>query len=118
MVIPAFTTVLLAQHLNILYAVASTFAHFYLVLLSSIVIYRVSPIHPLSRYPGPLHLKVSKLSMARVAATGKQHVYITKLHEQYGDAVRIGQSELSLDFVPGCSSCYQAPTKCRTAIRP
>lgn len=90
-ILPSFATILMTQHVAVLQAIVLTFSLFYTTLLSSIVIYRISPIHPLSRYPGPLHLKISKLSMAWIASGGKQHIYIAQLHEQYGDAVRIGQ---------------------------
>ena len=71
----------------------STFCTFYIVLSASILAYRISPWHPLARYPGPLPCKLSKFWMAYVAMrTKKQHLYIRGLHDQYGDVVRIGSS--------------------------
>ena len=87
---PTLATVCVAQHMHAFLAIASSFALFYIVLLSSIIIYRISPIHPLSQYPGPLLLKISKLSLAWVSTTGKQHIYVSDLHDKYGDAIRIG----------------------------
>ena len=37
-----------------------SYAIFYVSLASSIVLYRISPVHPLAKYPGPLIGKVSK----------------------------------------------------------
>ena len=59
-------------------------------LAASTVIYRLSPWHPLARYPGPLGCRVSKLWMGAVCVPGFQHRYIQALHERYGDVVRIG----------------------------
>lgn len=56
-----------------------------------IVVYRLSPFHPLAKYPGPLRCKISKGWMAYVAARGDMHRYVNGLHVQYGDAVRIGE---------------------------
>lgn len=69
----------------------ASFTLFYFVLGSSIIIYRLSPTHPLHQYPGPLGAKVSKLWMMSVAATGKLNEYIKKLHDEYGPYVRIGK---------------------------
>lgn len=116
---PAFATVFMAQHLSILLAVSSAYSLFYTALLLSVIIYRISPIHPLSRYPGPLHLKISKLSMAWVAASGKQHIYISRLHERYGDAVRVGKYKVRCVTQLRMNELgLQAPTKCRSAIQP
>ncbi|KAI0761269.1 high nitrogen upregulated cytochrome P450 monooxygenase 2 [Trametes elegans] len=75
-------------------ALASTFT-FLATLLSSVVIYRLSPFHPLARYPGPLGCRLTKFWMACIGYTGRQHLYIRDLHERYGDVVRIGPNELS-----------------------
>lgn len=88
---PALATILLAQYVSILAAALTAYTLFYATLISSICLYRISPVHPLARYPGPLYLKTSKLWMAWIASSGKQHIYIQTLHETYGDAVRIGR---------------------------
>ena len=60
-------------------------------LIASVLTYRLSPLHPLARYPGPVLCKLSKLYMATIGTQGKQHVYIQGLHERYeSDVVRIG----------------------------
>jgi len=61
----------------------------------SVIAYRVSPLHPLAEYPGPLICKISKLWAAYITSTGKQHIYYKQLHDQYGPYVRTGKwSEL------------------------
>ncbi|KAI0628543.1 high nitrogen upregulated cytochrome P450 monooxygenase 2 [Trametes polyzona] len=64
-------------------------------LLLSVAIYRLSPFHPLARYPGPLGARLTKFWMACIGYTGRQHLYIQSLHEKYGDVVRTGPNELS-----------------------
>ena len=60
------------------------------LLLGYTVIYRVSPFHPLARYPGPFFAKISKIFMVRVVTKGHAHQYYRKLHQKYGDIVRTG----------------------------
>ncbi|KAJ6630962.1 cytochrome P450 [Mycena sp. CBHHK59/15] len=59
----------------------------------SVVIYRLSPFHPLASYPGPILCKISKLRWAWIAMGGKQHLYYQELHRKYGSVVRIGNTE-------------------------
>lgn len=59
-------------------------------LISSVVLYRLSPFHPLAKYPGPTLAKVSRLFAFRMAASGNQHRYYHQLHQQYGPVVRTG----------------------------
>ena len=67
-----------------------SYATYLSTLVSSIIVYRVSPIHPLAQYPGPIGCKVSKFWMGFICIPGYQHQYIKALHERYGDVVRIG----------------------------
>ena len=64
------------------------------LLICCVVAYRLSPLHPLAKYPGPLRCKISKGWMAYIAARGDMHRYVNKLHKQYGDAVRTGKINL------------------------
>ncbi|PPQ69697.1 hypothetical protein CVT26_001656 [Gymnopilus dilepis] len=68
------------------------FPLFWASALTSIALYRISPWHPLAKYPGPLLCKLSKFYLAFMSIGGKQHLYYAQLHEKYGDAVRIGPS--------------------------
>ncbi|KAF9000695.1 cytochrome P450 [Cyathus striatus] len=65
-------------------------------LLGSLLLYRVSPWHPLAKYPGPLICKLTKFRFALLSLKGKQYLEYTRLHERYGDIVRVGPNELSI----------------------
>ena len=77
------------QH-NLLRALLANSATYLSTLVLSVLVYRISPIHPLARYPGPIGCKVSKFWMGCICIPGFQHQYIKSLHERYGDVVRIG----------------------------
>jgi cytochrome P450 family 628 len=62
----------------------------------SIGIYRVY-FHRLRKYPGPAKAALSKWSLVSVDVAGQRPHYITSLHKQYGDLVRTGPRELSLN---------------------
>ncbi|RDX51299.1 high nitrogen upregulated cytochrome P450 monooxygenase 2 [Lentinus brumalis] len=72
------------------------YAAYLSALVLSVVTYRLSPSHPLARYPGPLGCRVSKLWMAFLSRSGYQHVYYRDLHKRLGSVVRIGPNELSI----------------------
>ncbi|KAF6743654.1 cytochrome P450 [Ephemerocybe angulata] len=59
--------------------------------------YRLSSLHPLSRYPGPFLCKISKLWIIWLAYRGKLHLYYKSLHDIYGPIVRIGPNDLSIN---------------------
>ncbi|KZV77158.1 high nitrogen upregulated cytochrome P450 monooxygenase 2 [Peniophora sp. CONT] len=59
--------------------------------------YRLSPLHPLARYPGPFLARVSKWYSVYVILQGKQHIHYQHLHEQHGPVVRVGPNELSMN---------------------
>jgi len=61
-------------------------------ILGSITFYRLSPFHPLARYPGPILFKMSKLWSAFAAYQGNLQVYHKEMHEKYGPIVRVGLS--------------------------
>lgn len=64
---------------------------YYATLALSIVVYRLSPWHPLSGYPGPILCKLSKFWLMWIASTGKLHIYVQRLHDEYGPIVRTGK---------------------------
>jgi hypothetical protein len=70
--------------------------------------YRLSPFHPLSEYPGPTTARVSKWWAAYIGARGDMHRHYKRLHDRYGDVVRIGWAQVLL-FV-----WYQALTTSRS----
>lgn len=89
---PSISTVFYHKNLQSMWlSVLASFSTFYFVLASSIVAYRLSPMHPLYAYPGPIVAKISKFWMVRIAATGKMNEYVKNLHDRYGPYVRIGE---------------------------
>lgn len=63
---------------------------YWTAILAFVVLYRLSPFHPLAGYPGPSLAKVSKFWMVYATFRGDTHNAIKDLHSQYGDIVRIG----------------------------
>ncbi|KAH9847877.1 cytochrome P450 [Lenzites betulinus] len=68
-----------------------------LFLISSTILYRLSPWHPLASYPGPLLARLSSLYLTAISGTGRRHVIIDKLHAKYGTYVRVGPNALSIN---------------------
>ena len=58
--------------------------------------YRLSPFHPLAKYPGPLMAKSSKWWAAYININGDLHRYYRDAHDRYGDVIRIGLRHLLL----------------------
>ncbi|KAG6819363.1 hypothetical protein H0H93_012546 [Arthromyces matolae] len=79
---------LIPQFNGIIVAFCYTSSIYILTLVTSTVAYRLSPFHPLAKYPGPILCKVSKLYHVTVAFNGKQHGHYRDLHRRYGDIVR------------------------------
>ena len=59
-------------------------------LFLSIATYRLSPWHPLARYPGPLLHRLTKLRVAYASWFGTNFRDIKAMHEKYGPVVRVG----------------------------
>ncbi|GBE87050.1 Cytochrome P450 67 [Sparassis crispa] len=93
---PTLALPLLLQLLAPLQAVFISFSVYYATIVLSVVLYRLSPFHPLAQYPGPFLLKVSKCVMGWFAFQGRTHTYVHELHQLYGDIVRIGPNEVSI----------------------
>jgi len=58
------------------------------------VVYRLSPLHPLYSFPGPVLFRCTNLAIAYIVFKGYRHVYVARLHAQYGDFVRIGEDQV------------------------
>ncbi|KAF8955653.1 high nitrogen upregulated cytochrome P450 monooxygenase 2 [Flammula alnicola] len=85
------------------HSIWNAYVLFFVTLLGSITLYRISPFHPLARYPGPVLCKVSKLWTAFASYQGELQEYHQQLHEKYGPIVRVGPNELSVtnkEFIP------------------
>ena len=87
------STALLIPHVeSFSIAFALAFLTFSTTLLVSISLYRLSPLHPLAKYPGPIRCKLTKIWMVWITFGGRSHIYYKKLHDKYGPVVRIGES--------------------------
>jgi hypothetical protein len=73
---------------------SGTLSVYWAALAASVGAYRLSPFHPLARYPGPLIARVSRLWALRVVLNGKQHFVSHQLFERYGNVVRTGPNHL------------------------
>jgi hypothetical protein len=99
--LPLIPTYALYPHYDsILGAVGVGYLITYATLFSSIVLYRLSPFHPLARYPGPVLAKCTKLWAVYQVSTGKMHLVFSDLHEKYGSVVRTGRSPTGILFGP------------------
>ncbi|KAJ6460901.1 cytochrome P450 [Mycena sanguinolenta] len=68
----------------------------------SIVVYRLSPFHPLAQYPGPAIAKATKLWSFWKTAQGYKYLWHKELHDKYGpaDIVVSGPNEISVIDAP------------------
>ena len=120
--LPLIGSLAVKEHLsNTLYATVVSSLVFYTTLGTSIVLYRLSPIHPLANYPGPILAKVSKFWGTWLSAGGKTHVVYQRLHERYGPYIRVGTCtrQSSTPWVPWRSSSRTEWTfirRCRPLI--
>ncbi|KAJ7805633.1 cytochrome P450 [Mycena olivaceomarginata] len=79
--------------------ILSAYIVFSFTLCSSIIIYRISPWHPLAHIPGPTIHKVTKLWGMWVCAGGNHHMVNKALHDKYGPFLRTGPNEVSIIHV-------------------
>ena len=90
--IPAYLTFLYLPHAgSTIQAAVKVFGLFWSTLVTSILAYRLSPWHPLAKYPGPLLCKLTKFHLAYFSLGGKQYLYYYELHRKYGHVVRVGR---------------------------
>ncbi|KAF7330930.1 Cytochrome P450 [Mycena venus] len=62
----------------------------------SIILYRLSPLHPLYHVPGPIVWRITKLAGMWMSFTGHQHLYFKWAHDKYGPVIRTGPNEVSV----------------------
>jgi hypothetical protein len=89
--IPGLLSSLFLGSHSITWAALTTFSTYLITLSASVVVYRLSPFHPLSKYPGPILAKITKLWSLKAALGQKQHLLYKELHDRYGDVVRVGE---------------------------
>jgi len=83
---------------------------------TSVAVYRLSPLHPLAKFPGPISYKVSSLRLAQVVLSGRRHTTIQDLHNRYGPFVRIGPNALSINSRTAIGPIY-ASAQCLDKTR-
>ena len=98
-------------------AVPLAFTAYVGALICFTLAYRLSPTHPLSKYPGPLIAKTTKWWVAYISARGDPHRYYKHLHDRYGDVVRIGRGRFLFIFIYLLSN-PQGPMSSQFAMRP
>lgn len=74
--------------------VLQTTAIYLFTLGVSISAYRLSPFHPLAKYPGPVLARISRLWATQSVIRGYQHLESRELFEKYGEVVRTGPNHL------------------------
>lgn len=66
-------------------------------LYTTCVLYRIGPLHPLNRFPGPFSARISNLWLCFQASPRKQaHLILLDAHQKYGKIVRVGSNNLSI----------------------
>ena len=112
-VIPALLSQPISSTGHSLYAaVPFAFTTYIGTLIFFTLVYRLSPFHPLAKYPGPVIARASKWWGVYYSARGDPHRQYKHLHDRYGDVVRIGQRRCFLFIVehPLIHLHLQAPT--------
>ena len=62
--------------------------------------------HPLSKFPGPKYAAASDFFYSKTVVGGESHTVTQKLHEQYGDVVRVAPDELSFASASAWKDIY------------
>ncbi|KAH7913697.1 cytochrome P450 [Hygrophoropsis aurantiaca] len=84
----------------------SRIAYHLLTIAFATVAYRLSPLHPLYCFPGPIIHRITSLALLYVVYTGKRHLIIDGLHKKYGKFVRTGPNTLSINSHNAVSPIY------------
>ncbi|THH07840.1 hypothetical protein EW146_g9188 [Bondarzewia mesenterica] len=81
-----------------------SYAVFWFFLLFSLAFYRLSPFHPLAKYPGPVLFKLTRFAAWYLVRTGSQHRYYQALHNRYGLYIRTGPNHLHISDAAAISA--------------
>ncbi|KAJ6613936.1 cytochrome P450 [Mycena sp. CBHHK59/15] len=85
-----------------------------LFLVFSITIYRLSPWHPLARFPGPRMAHLTKWWMVnQVVFRGGRHAMLQQLHAYHGPWVRVGPNEISVNLPSAIRPIYNKLDRAR-----
>lgn len=103
-IVPASLSRFTVTSYNALVGFALTSTAYWSLLSVFTIIHRISPFHPLAKYPGPILDRITQLQTLRICTSGNLHGYRQKLHHEYGDIVRIGPNDLSYANVDGVQS--------------
>lgn len=87
------------------------------VLAMATILYRLSPWHPLAKFPGPISYRISSLRSAQVVASGVRHKTVDALHKRYGKFVRLGEWLVN-PWLYGINGCEQDQTRSRSTPEP
>ena len=116
-VIPAILSTLISNLVRSPYiALLIAFVAYWSGLVYFTLAYRLSQFHPLAKYPGPVLAKSSKFWAAYHSAIGDQHRCYMRLHDRYGDVVRIGSPLTPTSSV--CLTRFQVPMNSPFATLP
>jgi len=77
-------------------SVFTAYCYFICSLCLSVILYRLSPFHPLYHVPGPALWRVTKIIGMWMSWTGHQHLRLKQAHDKYGSVVRTGPNEVSV----------------------
>ena len=83
-------------------------------LYASLIVYRAI-FHPLNKFPGPFGARISKLWLSARLKDADAYRKVHMLHEQYGDFVRVGSSDLSITHPKAVTAIYGQGSKCTKA---
>lgn len=78
-------------------------------IFASMLVYRLTPgLHRLSRFPGPILLRASKIWHVWACRYSMNHVFLEDLYQKYGEFVRTGPSEITV-FHPDVYAATDGP---------
>ncbi|KAF5363162.1 hypothetical protein D9758_008349 [Tetrapyrgos nigripes] len=87
-------------------SILTSYTIFLLTMAISVLLYRMSPFHPLADVPGPFFARVTKLWSFYIATTGNLQRVMKEWHDQYGPIVRTGPNEVSFIGSDAVSGVY------------
>lgn len=78
------------------------------------ILYRLSPLHPLNKFPGPFSARISNIWLFFQSTPRKQaHLVLLNTHDKYGKIVRVGSNTLSIIHPKAVekihNTCLKAP---------